>query len=105
MKKHTKEQLLQKLSTHQLNESETIEFKEQWRQDNGKSLSAFGNGENGGWLIVGIDDKGRLLGKELHWAKKQKDFIERHIMGYLEPQVAANSILTRIYSRKQLYHY
>ena len=36
--RYTKEDLLKQLFLGQLNESETVEFKEQWRQTNGKSL-------------------------------------------------------------------
>ena len=58
MKRYTKEDLLKQLFIGQLNESETVEFKEQWGQNNGKSLSAISNGEEIGWMIIGVDDNG-----------------------------------------------
>ena len=54
MGSYKKTALLEKLSSQQLTESENIEFKSQWHQDYGKSISAIGNGEEGGWLIFGI---------------------------------------------------
>ena len=43
MEKYTKEKLLEQLSSGHLQESETIEFKEQWVRHNGRSISAIGN--------------------------------------------------------------
>ena len=83
--KYTKKDLLKQLYLGQLNESETVEFKEQWRQDNGKSFSAIGNGEEKGWLIIGVDDNGSLIGKNIQWAKEQRHQIESHITEYLSP--------------------
>ncbi len=42
-------------------ESQTVEFKESWRDENLKSLCAFANTE-GGRLIVGIDNDGNVVG-------------------------------------------
>ena len=91
MEKWAKEHLLKELSAGQLRESSSIEFKEQWQQDSGKSLSAIGNTE-GGWLIIGVDDKGRLLGKDSEWTQKQQHKIENHIIQYLEPSAAVQAI-------------
>lgn len=42
-------------------ESQTIEYKESWRDENLKVISAFANTE-GGKLIIGTDDKGNPVG-------------------------------------------
>ena len=75
MSSYTKTVLLEKLIAQQLTESKNVEFKSKWHQDYGHSISAIGNEENGGWLIVGIDDKGLLLDKNSAWVKKQKNLI------------------------------
>ncbi len=72
MEQWTKDRLLKELKDGQLRESETIEFKEQWTQNSGKSISAIGNGEKRGWLIIGANDDGHLLDKDSQWAKKQQ---------------------------------
>ena len=69
MDSYTKTVLLEKLSFQQLTESENVEFKEQWRQNNGRSLSAIGNGEERGWMIIGVDDNGCLINEDIQWAK------------------------------------
>ncbi len=97
----TKTVLLKKLSSRQLAENENVEFKSKWHQDYGKSVSAIGNEEKGGWLIVGIDDEGSLLGKHSGWIKKQETLIENHISQYLEPNSTAHSISVEIVNKKK----
>ncbi len=38
-------------------ESQTIEYKQSWRNDCLKAISAFANSD-GGMMIIGLDDKG-----------------------------------------------
>ena len=101
MGSYTKTVLLEKLSSRQLTENENVEFKSQWYQGYGKSISAIGNEEDGGWLIVGIDDKGSLLGKNSGWIKKQEANIENHISQYLEPNSTAQSISVETVNNKK----
>ncbi|MCL4546539.1 MAG: ATP-binding protein [Deltaproteobacteria bacterium] len=42
-------------------ESQTVEFKEGWRDENLKSLCAFANSE-GGQLVIGVDNNGNAIG-------------------------------------------
>ena len=42
-------------------ESQTLEYKQSWRNDCLKAVSAFANSD-GGVLIVGLDDKGKPSG-------------------------------------------
>ena len=97
----TKTILLEKLSSKQLTENENLEFKSQWDQNCGKSISAIGNEEKGGWLIIGIDDTGVLLGKSLEWINKQKTRIENHISQYLEPNSTVQSISFELLNNKR----
>ena len=43
----------------QINESQNIEFKQSWRDEYIKWLSAFGN-TDGGKLYIGVDDDGNI---------------------------------------------
>ena len=42
-------------------ESQTVEYKQNWRNDCLKAVSAFANSD-GGVLIIGLDDQGKSLG-------------------------------------------
>lgn len=92
MGSYIKTVLLEKLSSQQLTENDNVEFKSQWDQHYGKKISAMGNEDSGGWLMVGIDDKGRVIDKNLNWLKKQEAKIESHISEYLEPYSTVQSI-------------
>ena len=100
MKRYLKENLLKELFAGQLHESEVVEFKEKWSQSNGKSLSAMGNGEERGWMIIGVDDKGHLLNKDKQWIKKQKHQIESHINEYLNSSATVQSISMESFEKK-----
>ncbi len=41
-------------------ESQTVEYKQTWRNDCLKAVSAFAN-SNGGVLIIGLDDRGQTF--------------------------------------------
>ena len=100
MKRYIKEDLLKQLFIGQLNESETVEFKEQWRQNNGRSLSAIGNGEERGWMIIGVDDNGCLINEDIQSIKKQRPQIESHIIEYLNPSATVQSISIESFKEK-----
>ena len=89
---YTRQALLEDLSANRLIEGDAVEFKEKWAREHGKSLSAFGNSKNGGWLLVGVDNSGQCLNKDMEWMKKQREQIERHIDQYLNPASAVQSI-------------
>ena len=101
MGSYTKTVLLEKLSSQQLTESENVEFKSQWEQSYGKKISAMGNEDSGGWLMVGVDDNGRVIGKNLNWLRKQEAKIESHISEYLEPYSTVQSISIETINNKK----
>ena len=101
MGSYTKTVLLEKLSSQQLTESENVEFKSQWDQSYGKKISAMGNEDSGGWLMVGVDDNGRVIGKNLNWLRKQEAKIESHISEYLEPYSTVQSISIETINNKK----
>lgn len=84
--------LLNKLEARELEEGESIEFKECWHQENGKSISSIANREGGGWLIIGVNDQGAVTGFTKAEAKDQKIKLENHISQYLDPVSAVQSI-------------
>ena len=49
----------------QINESQNIEFKQTWRDEYIKWISAFGN-TDGGKLYIGVDDDGEIKGIDIH---------------------------------------
>jgi len=64
-------------------ESQTIEYKQTWRNDWLKVLSAFANG-NGGILIIGIDDNGVPVGlKNTQRLLEDIPNTVRHILGII----------------------
>ena len=71
-------------------ELEGVDYKSSWQQHHGKDLSAIGNHEKiaTGWIVVGVDDDGRLLGKDKSWLKKVESDVSAHIRQYLEPSWA-----------------
>lgn len=73
-----------------------LELKSQWKTDHGKSISAIANHESltGGWLIVGVDDKGKLAGKDEGWCKKNYERIGNQINEFLNPMQAVKEIYT-----------
>ncbi len=64
-----------------------LELKSKWDQRYGKDISAIANQYNrqGGWLIIGVDDKGNLAGHDHDWLKKTEQLVSNHVGQYLEP--------------------
>lgn len=63
-----------------------VEFKSSWSQDVGKDVSAIANSDiDGGWLIVGINDAGKLTGRDSSWLKQTEELVSNHILQYLSP--------------------
>ena len=96
--KYTKTDLLEKLSTGQLKESEAVEFKEQWGQNSGREISAIGNRNQGGWLIIGVNDNCCVLNIDIGRIKKQKEHIENHIRQYLDPRLCLPNLLEKTFN-------
>ena len=81
-----------KLVKGQISENESIELKSKWQEKHGHSISAIGNNEQGGWLIIGVNDQGKVLDQKRTGIKKQQDYIERHIDKNLDPKATVQSI-------------
>jgi len=72
--------LISKYLTLQLKESQTIEFKQLWRDDYLKQICAFAN-THGGILYIGINDDGEVVG--LNESKKLLEVIPNKVINYL----------------------
>ena len=92
MNLYTKTSVIKNLSSGCISENESIELKSQWQEKYGHNISAIGNNETGGWLIIGVHDKGKILDNKLTWMEKQRDLVERHIDNYLEPKATVQSV-------------
>jgi ATP-dependent DNA helicase RecG len=71
----------------QINESQNIEFKQTWRDEYIKWLSAFGN-TDGGKLYIGVDDDGEIKG--IDNAKKLLEDIPNKVRDILGIMVDVN---------------
>ena len=70
-----------------INESQNIEFKQSWRDEYIKWLSAFGN-TDGGKLYIGVDDDGEIKG--IDNAKKLLEDIPNKVRDILGIMVDVN---------------
>ena len=70
-----------------INESQNIEFKQTWRDEYIKWLSAFGN-TDGGKLYIGVDDDGEIKG--IDNAKKLLEDIPNKVRDILGIMVDVN---------------
>lgn len=71
----------------QINESQNIEFKQSWRDEYIKWLSAFGNSD-GGKLYIGVDDDGEIVG--IDNAKKLLEDIPNKVRDILGIMIDVN---------------
>ena len=80
------------LANHTLSEIfyPRLELKSKWETQHGKNISAIANHESltGGWIIVGVDDAGKLIGNDEAWCKKNYEKIGNQINQFLNPQQA-----------------
>lgn len=72
-----------------------VEFKESWSKNCGKDISAIANSPQilKGWLLVGVNDRGELTGRDLAWAKGQESAISSQIIELLQPTFSVHNIL------------
>lgn len=72
-----------------------VDFKRSWHQSHGKDISAIANNENisKGWIIIGIEDNGRLSRHSVDWLSQTELNVSSHIRQYLEPSWAVKSIM------------
>ncbi|TGK92224.1 RNA-binding domain-containing protein [Leptospira bourretii] len=71
-----------------------IELKSSWKQENGKKISALSNrlDQNTKWLLIGIDDDGKVLQNNSKWLKETEKQISDHLNLYLDPVITCTKI-------------
>ncbi len=71
-----------------------LELKSEWSKDCGQDISAIANHESqtGGWLIVGLNDKGILQEKNEGWAKAREELLGDQINRLLSPYYSVGEI-------------
>ncbi|MFA5104547.1 MAG: ATP-binding protein [Candidatus Margulisiibacteriota bacterium] len=86
---NTIEELLQSIKDGTLIECrhENIEIKSSWQKDYGSKISALGNKKDlkQSWMIIGVDDDGKLVGHNASWAKNTEEIISQQINAFLDP--------------------
>lgn len=87
----TRDAVLAQLQQGNLTESESLELKESWKQNHGKTLSAMGNAQ-GGFMCIGVSDKGQLICHDKNVLIDFQHAAENHINQYLQPSCAVQSI-------------
>ena len=72
-----------------------VELKRQWQQEHGKKISAIANSEviPVGWIVIGIDDDGKLCGYDKKWLRKTEQSASNQIHQYLQPSWSIGNIV------------
>lgn len=74
-----------------------FELKAEWNKKHGSDISAIANHDSmlGGWLVVGICDNGKLMGKNIKWAESTEKDISCQVNEFLSPFYAVANIFVR----------
>src|SRR3990167_8863335 len=74
-----------------------LELKEDWVQKHGEKLSALGNKTEQpvSWLVVGMTNEGKLVGRDENWAKQREEVISQQINENLDPIQACKGVECR----------
>ena len=71
-----------------------LEFKSKWDSKYGRDISAIANDESqtGGWLVVGVDDDGKLAEHDEKWAKQFSEKIGNQVNEFLTPSSSVRHV-------------
>lgn len=71
-----------------------VDFKRNWDQKHGQDISAIANHEGiqTGWVVVGVQDSGKVAGFDENWLKNTEQTVSNHIRQYLEPSWAVKRV-------------
>ncbi len=93
---HTLEDIRSAIRTGAVAEHRNInvELKESWAKECGKKVSALANKHAvpKAWVLVGIDDSGRLIGQNEQWARHTEQAVSQQFNEYLDPTQACAAI-------------
>lgn len=86
----------QAIATGQIREhvQQGVELKSTWSSDNGKKISGLSNriGDDRRWLLIGIDDSGKVIGHGEKWARNTEQIVSQQINQFLDPPHACRAI-------------
>jgi ATP-dependent DNA helicase RecG len=71
-----------------------VELKESWRDDVGPRLSALANRIDArpGWVVIGVTDDGKIVGRDEKWAKATEEIVSQHLNRFLDPGQSCVSV-------------
>ncbi|MEO6755014.1 MAG: RNA-binding domain-containing protein, partial [Chthoniobacteraceae bacterium] len=74
-----------------------VELKDEWAQKHGGKISTLSNklDQIVTFLIIGVSDDGKLVGRSEKWAKQTEEIVSQHINQQLDPVQACKNIVTR----------
>ncbi|HBG93236.1 MAG: hypothetical protein A2X54_04625 [Nitrospirae bacterium GWF2_44_13] len=92
----TIDELLDEINAENLTEYKfpNIELKRNWDKKHGEKISALGNKTdvNVSWMVIGIEDNGKLANHDEQWAKHTEEVISQHMNSSLDPVQACLGI-------------
>lgn len=76
-----------------------VELKSEWNAKYGGDISAIANHESikGGWVLIGISDDGKLVGKTEKWAESTEKTISNQINELLSPFSAVKEVFVKAF--------
>lgn len=96
--KLNKEELLVQLSDAKVTEHlfENVELKRSWSREHGEKISMLcnGNPSSDNFLVIGVEDDGRISGHDEGWLAKSLETISQHLNSDLDPSIALIEITT-----------
>jgi predicted HTH transcriptional regulator len=74
-----------------------LELKEDWAQRHGDKISALANklDQIVSFMVLGVDDSGRLVGQTEKWARQSEQIVSQHMNANLDPVQACAAISCR----------
>lgn len=68
-----------------------VEFKESWAHKDGRDLSALANNidKKNSYLVIGVTDSGKIVGKNKDWCTKEEHKIGNNLLQHLTPTWSA----------------
>lgn len=73
---------------------ENLELKESWDKGYGSKLCALANKVSvaSAWMVVGVDDQGRAVGKDEKWVRQYEEVVSQQLNRFLDPVQACKGI-------------